>query len=765
MPDRKPAPPYRHALSVIIPFYDETAFIAQAVRSVYAQALDDVEILVVNDNPDKFPKASVDALIGDPRVIVVQSPQNQGLSAARNLGLAHATGEIIAFLDGDDYYTARGLARQFALAQESGADITHAQCYFSEAGTPEVKLLPRDRDLFGHRQVVEGLSTFPKAQFIVSSWSSLYRRDFLDKYKLRFDEEQPKFEDRLFVLHTVTRAKGIAFLGEPVRVWRRRSGSISVTETTPEIHLLQLQLLEKSLRHMRHQAKAGRLPWSFLRRETLNTVSRLIWDMDLVTAIAQHPDDPRYAEMGARIVELFRGTGVDEGLLRDAVFRPISRVGQRTRKGMFNAKDVIALHELLCAGDFAGAGEMLARARPAKSPDESSDDSFRPVVARRIVLHLGMHKTGSTSTQHHLINYRDELLEQGVLFPLTGLADIDNRARMGALPGHQKLMGAIRRNDSKLWEELAAEIAEHDPQTVIISCENMLMPLLEDRLDLIERLRAQLRKLGRVELVAMVRRPDRYVDSYYRELVSGGLRLGARSIEEFLVDQRDNLTNLPGLFGPLEEAFGTRVRLADFDAAAKADALWPVFQALCDLPQPLETMDVPRYASVDRETIVALRPAIAAVSNRFQREQVIEGFFANLDTLPKSGRDASLMPPATRLDLIDRFERQSRDWATERGYEADLEAMRQELEAEDWAPVTQISAARLERLAHAMLQTGGLLEHAHQPAPNPAGSAAVAAAESAYRLASDHHAHGRNRRLRVKLRPWAAKLMGKPPRH
>lgn len=99
--------------SVIIPTHDRPHFLEGAVASALSQTVDDIEVIVVDDGSD--PPASVP---GDGRVSIVRRNRNRGPAAARNAGLAAASGEFVAFLDDDDLFTAdrleialEGLAR------------------------------------------------------------------------------------------------------------------------------------------------------------------------------------------------------------------------------------------------------------------------------------------------------------------------------------------------------------------------------------------------------------------------------------------------------------------------------------------------------------------------------------------------------------------------------------------------------------------------------------------------------------------------------
>ena len=87
-------------ISVIIPLYNKVNTVERAVRSVLDQTVSEFELIVVN-NGSTDGSEDVVKRIDDPRIILISQP-NQGVSMARNKGVAIAKGDYVAFLDADD---------------------------------------------------------------------------------------------------------------------------------------------------------------------------------------------------------------------------------------------------------------------------------------------------------------------------------------------------------------------------------------------------------------------------------------------------------------------------------------------------------------------------------------------------------------------------------------------------------------------------------------------------------------------------------------
>ena len=101
------------AVSVVIPAYQVSAYIAETLASVFAQTMTNLEVIVVNDGSPDTPALRAALAPYRDRIHYLEQPQG-GPSKARNTAIAAARGELLAFLDGDDLWAPEFLASQLA---------------------------------------------------------------------------------------------------------------------------------------------------------------------------------------------------------------------------------------------------------------------------------------------------------------------------------------------------------------------------------------------------------------------------------------------------------------------------------------------------------------------------------------------------------------------------------------------------------------------------------------------------------------------------
>jgi glycosyltransferase involved in cell wall biosynthesis len=143
----------QHGVSVVIPTYNRAGLLREAVESVLAQTVPAAEVVIVDDgSTDETPEV-VDDLLGQGAPLVyLRGPHANNRSEARNRGVAAASCSLIAFLDSDDIWAPRRLARQLAaldLTPDAGFAFCNVQ-HFTDAGLLGEPCLPVRADFSGH---------------------------------------------------------------------------------------------------------------------------------------------------------------------------------------------------------------------------------------------------------------------------------------------------------------------------------------------------------------------------------------------------------------------------------------------------------------------------------------------------------------------------------------------------------------------------------------------------------------------------------------
>ena len=113
-------------VSVVMPAYNASAYIEEAIRSVMNQTHTKWQLLVIDDGSCDDTCAVVMRLAEeDPRIALFRNEKNMGVAKTRNRGMDMCTGDYVALLDCDDWWHPQKLEKQLALAEETGADILY----------------------------------------------------------------------------------------------------------------------------------------------------------------------------------------------------------------------------------------------------------------------------------------------------------------------------------------------------------------------------------------------------------------------------------------------------------------------------------------------------------------------------------------------------------------------------------------------------------------------------------------------------------------
>ena len=212
-------------VSIVIPIYNVEEYINKCLDSVCNQTLKDIEIICVNDcSPDNCQQILLEYAEKDSRIKIIKREKNGGLSAARNNGLKEARGEYVYFLDSDDWIDADYIECMYNAAQESNVEIV--------VNTNIVAEYDNYSQIFSwhnyQKAPVSGEYLDKAASIGVTPCMTpvhLYRKSFLDEYKLRFPEGYIHEDNYFQFVSEVWVDKIFAFHGVAYH-YRQRSNSI-----------------------------------------------------------------------------------------------------------------------------------------------------------------------------------------------------------------------------------------------------------------------------------------------------------------------------------------------------------------------------------------------------------------------------------------------------------------------------------------------------------------------------------------------------------
>ena len=181
-------------LSIIIPAYNAERYIKQCLDSILQnskESLSKTEIIVINDGSTDNTLKILESY-NQHKNIKIHTTKNQGVSAARNLGISLAKGEWVTFIDADDTVNSN-FSKVVSLVENSRSSFIIFSNYDIE--TTGKKILTTQ--------------TLQSSMYLSGPWSKVYNRQFLVKHKILFEKDILMGEDMLFNLEVIQNSYAI----------------------------------------------------------------------------------------------------------------------------------------------------------------------------------------------------------------------------------------------------------------------------------------------------------------------------------------------------------------------------------------------------------------------------------------------------------------------------------------------------------------------------------------------------------------------------
>ena len=214
-------------ISVIIPVYNtKCEYLKECIESVKKQTYGNIEILIIDYGSDKHTAELCDEIQKQDNRIVVIHKKNEGVSAARNLGIEKATGEWICFVDSDDWLETDSF--ECLLKNSKDKDLVIANIFIDNKKI-ENEITIENVDEKERKKIISCLlaATTSKYLYLDVVWWKLYKKDTLLKENVKFTVGIPRGEDTLFNLKVLKKFDKIGFSAKCMYHYRTNNESVT----------------------------------------------------------------------------------------------------------------------------------------------------------------------------------------------------------------------------------------------------------------------------------------------------------------------------------------------------------------------------------------------------------------------------------------------------------------------------------------------------------------------------------------------------------
>ena len=219
-------------ISIVVPVYNVEKYLKECIDSIINQTLEDIEIICVNDgSTDSSLEILNDYAKKDQRIIVINK-SNSGYGHTMNMGLNAATGEYVGIIESDDFADKNMFEDLYNLAKEYDADIVKGDWYNYWSKN---KFARKNNRISSAKALKLTNSKQDKSLLRInpSVWSAIYKKEFLNKYNIRFLETPgASYQDLAFSFKVFALAERVILTDKAYLYYRQDNMNSSVKSKT-----------------------------------------------------------------------------------------------------------------------------------------------------------------------------------------------------------------------------------------------------------------------------------------------------------------------------------------------------------------------------------------------------------------------------------------------------------------------------------------------------------------------------------------------------
>ena len=219
-------------VSIIVPVYNVEKYLCECLDSIINQTLEDIEIICVNDgSTDSSLQILNDYAQKDKRIIIINK-LNSGYGHTMNTGINAASGEYIGIIESDDFADKHMFEDLYKLAKDNNADIAKSNWYLYWSKNK----FSRKRNNISSKKsnkVINAKQDKTLLRLLPSVWSAIYKKEFLNKYNIRFLETPgASYQDLGFTFKVFALAERVILTEKAYLYYRQDNLNSSVKSKT-----------------------------------------------------------------------------------------------------------------------------------------------------------------------------------------------------------------------------------------------------------------------------------------------------------------------------------------------------------------------------------------------------------------------------------------------------------------------------------------------------------------------------------------------------
>lgn len=235
-------------ISVIVPIFNGEKYLRRCIESILKQTYKNIELILINDGSEDKSLAICEEYKKNDKRIIIINKENEGVSIARNIGIEKATGELISFVDADDYLEITFLQELFDMMKKYNTE--YITCGYNRVYDNHIEQVNNDL-----KEILMTADEYLKKLLNVQAGHGFAHMKLIDKNiigNIRFDENLKVGEDALFNVMLCQNLDNVVIFNKPLYNYYFNPNSV-VRKFDKNYYQKYLESMEKMTEYIKNK--------------------------------------------------------------------------------------------------------------------------------------------------------------------------------------------------------------------------------------------------------------------------------------------------------------------------------------------------------------------------------------------------------------------------------------------------------------------------------------------------------------------------------